>query len=287
MMSEGFTEKYISAMDGKKIYTRHYGDPVKTDKTPIICLSGLVRTADDFNEFALTSAAQGFYVITLDYRGRGRSDYDEEWEHYRAQYMISDIMAVLNACHIQNAIFVGTSFGGILSMVMNMVQPIRVKAVITNDIGPAFGTSGLTRIRNYVGTDNAQSSWEEAIITLKDMFSTIRLKDDKAWMDMAKGTYQEWDDGLLHIRWDTNISKTLGLRKSDPDLWRIFKTLKHTPMLAIRGSLSDVLTQETFDQMQELKPDMVPVLVDGVGHCPMYDEPTVLEHLIPFLRNVA
>ena len=104
---------------------------------------------------------------------------------------------------------------------------------------------------------------------------------------MAKGTYQEWDDGLLHIRWDTNIAKTLGLRKSDPDLWRIFKTLKNTPMLAIRGSLSDVLTEETFDQMKHVKPDMVSVLVDGVGHCPMYDEPAVLEELIPFLRNVS
>ncbi len=282
-----FEEKYISAMDGKKIYTRLYGDFLRSEKTPIFCLSGLVRTADDFHDFALGCVAQGFPVVAMDYRGRGRSDFDDQWEHYRGQYIVGDIMAVLNACHIQQAIFVGTSFGGILSMVINMIQPVRVKAVVTNDVGPAFGTSGLSRIREYVGTDNPQKSWDQAVLSLKEMFTTIRLKDDDAWMSMAKGTFKEGDDGLLHIRWDTNIAKTIGLRPSDPDLWRIFGTLKQTPMLAIRGSISDVLTQETFEKMQEIKPDLIPVLVEGVGHCPMYDEPAVLEKLIPFLDQVA
>lgn len=284
-MSQIYEEKFIRSYDSKKIYTRLYGDPLNSHAIPIVCLSGLVRTSDDFNDFALSALEQGFYVVSMDYRGRGHSDFDENFENYRATKILSDIMHVLNAVHIDKAIFVGTSFGGILSMAMSVVQPTRVKAIVTNDIGPEVKTDGMDRIKDYVGHDHPQPNWQAAVKHLKGMFPTIRLKDEDTWLAMARGTFKQGDDGMLHIRWDTNISKVLGLRDTDPDLWDLYKGVKNIPMLAIRGLVSDVLSQETFDKMQELKPDLIRVGVEDVGHCPTFDEPAILKELVPFLKK--
>lgn len=278
-----YQERFIRSYDTKKIYVREYGDPINSFATPIVCLSGLVRTSDDFNEFAQTCAQQGFYVVSLDYRGRGYSDFDKNEENYRATKILSDVMHVLNALNIDKAIFVGTSFGGILSIAMSVMQPTRVKAIVTNDVGPEINTDGLGRIKEYVGNDHPQPNWETAVRSLKEMFPKIRLKDEDTWLAMAKGTFKEGNDGMLHVRWDTNIAKTLGLRDTDPDLWDLYRGTKNIPMLAIRGLVSDVLSQETFDKMQELKPDLIRVGVEGVGHCPTFDEPAVLKELVPFL----
>lgn len=276
-------EEYITAQDGLTLYTKSFGGTY-VNQPCVICLSGLVRNSSDYEDFAQALASRGFFVITMDYRGRGKSDYDKNYEHYRAQYMLNDVLAVLNAYHVPKAIFVGMSFGGILSMALAALQPHRVAGVIINDIGPQVGTSGLQRIINYVGADHPETSWEGAVISLKKMFPTVRFRNADGWMSMAKGTYKEGADGLLHITWDTNIAKILGMRGSDPDLWKLYGALKNVPTLAIRGGVSDVLDQETFDKMLELKPDLIRVLVDDVGHCPTFEEPLIIKALEGFFE---
>ncbi len=277
------SEEFITAQDGLSLYTKSFGGPY-INQPCVLCLSGLVRNSSDYEDFATVLASKGFFVVTMDYRGRGKSEYDKDFNHYRAQYMLNDILSVINAYHIPKAVFVGMSFGGILSMALAALQPNRVMGIIMNDIGPEVGNSGLQRIIDYVGTDRPQSSWDEAVLTLKKMFTTLRFKDDNGWMAMARGTYKEGDDGLLHVAWDTNISKILGMRDSDPDLWKLFGSLQTVPTLSIRGGASDVLAQETFDKMLQIKPDLVRVLVEDVGHCPTFEELVVVKALESFFK---
>ena len=278
-------ENMIFVQGGINIYAKEYGDKHTTKRTPVVCLSGLVRTSSDFDSFARYFAEkEGFYVVALDYRGRGKSNF-AKWKHYRAQYILNDIVSVLNALHIDKALFVGTSFGGILSMALNALMPNRVAGVVMNDIGPEFGTNGLDRIKAYVAQDHPQKSWEEAVLHMKGLFPNLRFKDEDGWMEMTKGTFKEGSDGYLHVQWDPEIAKTMGVRKTDPDLWGLYKSLKNKPVLAIRGGVSDVLTPDTFDKMAEVKPDLVRVEVEGVGHCPLFDEPAVVKKLGPFLKH--
>jgi pimeloyl-ACP methyl ester carboxylesterase len=71
-----------------------------------------------------------------------------------------------------------------------------------------------------------------------------------------------------------------------PDLWPVFGALKPIPTLALRGAISDILSQETFDRMVREKPDLLRVTVAGRGHPPMLDEPDSVRAIEDFLARI-
>ncbi|HKG76137.1 MAG TPA: alpha/beta hydrolase, partial [Beijerinckiaceae bacterium] len=84
MTDEGYAELYVSASDGLKLFARVYGPPAAS-ALPVVCLPGLSRNASDFHGLALALAGDAERprrALALDYRGRGRSDYDPDWRNY-------------------------------------------------------------------------------------------------------------------------------------------------------------------------------------------------------------
>src|SRR5262249_39228069 len=66
-------------------------------------------------------------------------------KNYAIRVALADLSAVLAAFEITSAIFVGTSFGGVLAMMLAVLPPAAVAGVILNDIGPAMEPRGLMR----------------------------------------------------------------------------------------------------------------------------------------------
>jgi len=62
--------------------------------------------------------------------------------NYTIRVALADLSAVLAALEITSAIFVGTSFGGVLAMMLAVLPPIAVAGVILNDIGPVIEPRG-------------------------------------------------------------------------------------------------------------------------------------------------
>ena len=84
MADEGYASLFVSAADGLKLYARDYGPRVGT-ALPVVCLPGLARNSADFHDLALALSRderRPRRVLALDYRGRGRSDYDRNWRNY-------------------------------------------------------------------------------------------------------------------------------------------------------------------------------------------------------------
>ena len=69
----------------------------------------------------------------------------------RFEVALADLSAMLAALEITSATVVGTSFGGVLAMMLAALPPIAVTGVILNDIGPVLEPAGLMRIKSYVG----------------------------------------------------------------------------------------------------------------------------------------
>ena len=82
----------------------------------------------------------------MDYRGRGRSDYDHDWRNYIPITYVNDVRLVLAALGVQREFVVGTSLGGIIAMAMAAAIPTSLAGALLNDVGPEIEAAGLTKI---------------------------------------------------------------------------------------------------------------------------------------------
>lgn len=281
----GFAAKHYTAQDGLRLYYRDYGNPLQA-RTPVLCLPGLTRNSRDFHDVALRLATQR-RVLCPDYRGRGASQRDADWRNYKAPVLLGDLLALLTVANLHRVVVLGTSFGGLLAFGMAVARPTALAGVIANDAGPDFRGGGLARILAYIAADRPQPSWEAAVTALKTVMPGYDNIGEDVWLRIAHGTFRLGDDGLLHFDWDTALVQTLTHRGGRiPDIWPLFRALRRTPVLAIRGALSDVLAPDTFERMAQEKPDLVRLTVPGVGHAPTLDEPEAKAAIDAFLARL-
>lgn len=291
MDDTGFAHLTVSAPDGLSLYGRDYGSRVWS-RTPIVCLAGLTRNSADFHELATALSQHNERprrVLALDYRGRGLSARDPNWRNYDPRVEAADTMAFLTAAGVHEAIFVGTSRGGLITMGLGALRPSLIKAAVLNDIGPEIDGQGLIRIRSYVGKMPAPRTFEEGADILK-RFSDAHFPifSEKDWQRMAQKTWQQ-TDGALALRYDPALMKTLellDLEKPLPTLWPLFESLRDKPVLAIRGANSDLLPPATLDAMVARHPKCEKFVVPGQGHAPALDDVPTLLKISDFIARV-
>jgi pimeloyl-ACP methyl ester carboxylesterase len=288
MADEGFSDFYYSSTDGLKLHARIYGDDAN-GTLPVVCLPGLTRNARDFHELALhlsRDAKTPRKVVTFDYRGRGGSAYDKEWQNYNIGIEAGDIVAGLIALGIEHAGFIGTSRGGLIIHVLAATRPGALKAVVLNDIGPVVEGEGFAHIRAYLERAPKPASYAEAIAiqrgTHGQAFSALT---DRDWERMARAIYRD-ENGTPVADFDPALLKTvagLDLSQPLPMFWPQFQGLAGAPMLAIRGENSKLLSARTLEEMARRHPSIETITVEGQGHAPMLDTGLLPARIAAFL----
>ena len=280
-----FRERRITAQDGLSLYLRDYGD-ANAARPPVLCLGGISRNCRDFEALAPHLAAHR-RVICPDYRGRGRSDYDSDSRNYTPAVYLRDVIDILTALDLHRVVVIGTSMGGLLAMALAAARPGALRAVVLNDIGPELDPKGIARIKTYLGGDGRWADWAAAIAFLKLSFQHVGLTSREAWLSYAKRIFIETDGGGLRQDFDPAI---LDQFKAVParamSYWPAYRALRHMPLLAIRGELSDILSLETFERMAEEIPGLAAVTLAGVGHVPLLDEPELVSAIDDFLDRL-
>lgn len=280
----GFTERTLRAQDGLALYFRDYG-PRDAPDPPVLCLTGLARNSKDFAPFAARLAATGRRVLCPDYRGRGRSAYDPDPMNYQPPTYLNDIRHLLAALGLHRVVVMGSSLGGILGMAMGAAMPTAIAGLMLNDVGPEIDTTGFARIQSYLKADRPHRNWAEAIADLKTIFTNNSFTEDE-WREVAEGTFVEREDGLLHFDWDVALYKPIEKSPGIPDLWPYFNSVRHVPVLVLRGEKSDILLPETVERMTARHPAIRAVTVPGAGHIPTLKEPAAVEAVDDFLGRI-
>ncbi|WP_158812013.1 alpha/beta fold hydrolase [Beijerinckia sp. L45] len=288
MASAGGESRYYAAADCLRLHLRDY-DPGAVPATPLVCLAGLTRSADDFDPLAQNlafKAAVPRRVIAFDYRGRGLSDHDPDWRHYDLATERADILAGLALCGIDQAHVLGTSRGGLHIMAMAAPHRALFRSVILNDIGPVLEPDGLARIKTYVGRQVHPRDLREAIQLLKigaGLHFTALSPEE--WHLFATTTFGT-DEAHLGLRYDPALAHLLDsfdLTKPLPALWDQFDALRGLPVLTIRGENSDLLSVATTAAMAARWDGCETHLVPGQGHAPLLADEASMTRIEAFL----
>ena len=287
-MDSEFSEASWQSPDGLELYFRDYAGN-GTGKLPVLCLHGLTRNSRDFENLAPHIASLGHRVIVPDMRGRGQSAYAEDSATYAVPTYIGDVMALLEQEKIERFVSVGTSMGGIMTMIMAQSAPQKIAAAVINDIGPVVDPEGIAKIRTYLGKGGSFPTWMHAARSLEEVHGASHPGfDTQDWIAMAKRSMTLCNNGRIAFDYDMKIAEPFNEVDDTavpPDMWPGFEALADKPLLIVRGEISAILSAETLAEMQRRAPDADTVVVPNAGHAPTLDEPEVMSAIEALLSN--
>lgn len=282
-----WTDRYWYSAEGLRLHYRDYAGP--RDKPPILCIPGLTRNARDFEPVAERYAGE-WRVICVELRGRGESAFDPDPSRYTPQYYVADILKLLDQEGIADAVFFGTSLGGICTMLLASTDAERIAGAMLNDIGPVIDQAGIDRIGGYVGREVRFDNWDQAIAVLTERNTEVFPRwENGEWERFTRRIMQQTPDGV-RFQYDMRIADNFRVATEGPQgaNWDLYDALAGRPVLILRGGLSDLLAPDIAEQMVERLPgDAELIVVPDVGHTPNLEEPEAQEAMDRLLERVV
>jgi pimeloyl-ACP methyl ester carboxylesterase len=304
-----YSEHRYESYDGLSLYYRSYGE----GEDVAVCLPGLTRNSKDFDDLArhlarpeAPTGQRPWRVLCPDLRGRGQSEHDPKPANYHPGTYVKDVWTLLDGLGIRRVALIGTSLGGLMSMLMADQQPGRLRGVVLNDVGPEIPPAAVARILQYVGRTPPAADWESAAAEAQRNYGLAfpGVPDDfwpryvrRSWaentegrpapdMDPAIGDALRKAHGAVKVlRWLRRYGLLKRVGGVPIDTWDAFAALT-MPCLLLQGELSDVLTGDIVARMQERKPDLEVVRVPDRGHAPLLDEPIARAAIDDFLTRL-
>jgi pimeloyl-ACP methyl ester carboxylesterase len=284
-----YTDRFWSSRDGLRLHYRDYAGP--EDRPPVLCLHGLSRNARDFEGLADRIAGE-WRVLVPEMRGRGDSDYAKATASYAIPQYVEDVTLLLEEQKVDRFVAVGTSMGGLMTMVFATLGRERIAGALLNDIGPVLEREGLDAILEYVGQGRSFPTWMHAARSLSEThvmaYPDYEIAD---WLLLAKRLMVLTSStGRIVFDYDMAVAEPIAQIDPEapaPDLWPGLDALNGRPVALLRGELSALLSPATFEKMGRRLPAADAVTVPRVGHAPTLDEPEAVAALDRLLARVA
>jgi pimeloyl-ACP methyl ester carboxylesterase len=202
---------------------------------------------------------------------------------------LQDVEALLAELKIETFVAVGTSLGGIVTMLLAGTGPERLAGVVLNDVGPEIEPAGMARIRSYVGKSTWHPTWMHAARAVAegngDVYPDYGIED---WLRMAKRLYRVNSSGRIVLDYDMKIAEPFRVpgAGAGPDMWPTIEALQGKPLLVVRGERSDILAKAVAAKMARRVKGAELVTVPGIGHAPTLDEPEAVAGIARLLERV-
>jgi pimeloyl-ACP methyl ester carboxylesterase len=282
-----WTDRYWQSPDGLKLHYRDYAG--RSDRPPVIILHGLTRNARD--GAALAERLSGEWrVLVLEMRGRGMSDYASDTTTYNPLQYVADLTALLEHEGIERFVAIGTSLGGLMTMLLALGEPGRIAAAALVDVGPVVDEAGIARIREYVGQGGSFPTWIHAARALQELHQAVHpdftIED---WLAMAKRVMALGANGRVVYDYDMGIAEPFhaDAAPAAADLWPAFEALAGRPLTLLRGETSAIISRETAAEMKRRVPELEVVTIPRTGHAPTLAEPESVAAIDALLARVA
>jgi len=245
------------------IHYRDWGDVNNPDV--MFCLHGLTRNSHDFDHIAVELAKKK-RVICPDTAGRGKSDWLPNYHDYTIPQYNLDVAVLAAAVKCERFDLIGTSLGGLMGMVLAAMKNSPVKRLIINDIAPEVSHEASVRLGRYLHVDPFFKDIGEAEAFFRETLAPFSPMDDEDWRELAETSVLEIEGGY-RVAYDPAISNSYNRYRSFFDLWKYWTRIT-CPVLILRGTESDFLTEGLLGKMMDILPHAELIEFEGVGHTP-------------------
>ncbi len=218
----------------------------------VILLHGGGQTRHAWGETGEKLSQNGFYVLALDLRGHGVSDWHPNGEYGVDNYK-KDIVSILKEIK-KPAAFIGASLGGMTSLSIAGDPELREKcwALVMVDIGLYPNLEGSQEIVEFMhsGSEGFASIEEAAESVANYLPHRKRPRDNRG----LEKNLRLKDDGRYYWHWDPRFldSRPKDIPEDYKEKQKSFAKVVETPTLLIKGAMSNILTQNEVDDFLEV-----------------------------------
>ena len=263
---------FVSATDGTRI---HYEVTGKPGATPVLMIQGLGASKNAWNLQRIAMATR-FRIISFDNRGAGRSD--KPTVPFTLEQMAEDAIAVLDAAGVETAHVVGASMGGVISQIVAVKHPHRVRSL----------TLVCTACRNHPWRQELLQSWAKTA----EEKGMIEVGKEAAQWVMSPRSFRRlvpaftWMGPLAALRpRHSFVSQIDAILNTREDLVDQLSTIS-APTMVIVGN-QDILTPRgDSEEIAERIPNSELVVISGAAHGLMMEHSSTFNKiLIEFLQR--
>ena len=104
------------------------------DGPPIVLIHGWPETKYSWRHQLPALAAAGYRAIAIDCRGYGGSSKPEPIADYALELVVDDVVALLDALELPEAVVVGHDWGSIIAWTLAVLHPDRLRAVASLNV---------------------------------------------------------------------------------------------------------------------------------------------------------
>jgi len=267
------TDRTVTLGDRRFHYTE-WGAPTSP---ALVFLHGITGHARTWDEEARLLAGR-YRALALDQRGHGDTDPAPDGD-YSDGALLGDLTAFVDALGLPRVTLVALSLGGRVAINFAGRHPGRVERLVVVDIGPEIAPAGRARVGTLMATA------PERFASLDDVVAHLRanapLDAETLLRHRAQHAVRPLPDGGFTWKYDRALREAIrqGRMRVPADLWPQWGAIQ-CPTLLVRGSESDILTNEIAKRMVDELPVARLVVVPGAGHTVPGDQPAAFQSLL-------
>jgi len=228
----------------------------------VLLLHGGGQTRHSWGSAQRELAGRGYYVLNLDARGHGDSQWAASAAQYAFELLAADVQSVCDMLPKAPAL-VGASMGGLAAMTAIGADPTLGSAIVLVDVVPRIQQSGAERILRFMrASPEGFASVEEAAAAIA-AYNPLRPAP-KSLKGLSKNL-RSMPSGRLRWHWDPQIVADSARGRYDPD--RMLQNCRRytRPAMLVRGMHSDVVSDAGVAELQSNLPQLEVVNV-AAGH---------------------
>jgi 3-oxoadipate enol-lactonase len=214
-----------------------------------------------------------FKLIRYDTRGHGLTEAPAP--PYSAEELAGDVVGLLDALGVEQAVVCGLSVGGLIALQMAVSHPERVRALILCDTGARIGTV---------------ASWEERIATVRThgLAALADISMERWFSENFRRRHSSEVRGyanmVVRTAPDGYVGTCCALR--DTDLTRAAASISK-PTLLLCGEHDIATPPEMARQLANIVPNARLSLIAEAAHISCVEQPAVMaQRIMEFLREV-